>query len=471
LEVEVNEKNLQKIIGTYKAAYKDIVGEIAGATDWGVQNRKKILKQIEVILSELGENTNDWIKQEIPEYYELGADDAVKQLKNVRAPVAVETGFNQIHKDAIAALVDETAKAFAEGLVGVDRNAQLLLGRFSREALTQKMASGMVSGAALRNVKREMKGRLMEDGLAAIVDRGGRSWTLDRYSEMLFRTKVVETRNRGIANRLVENGYDLVQVSNHGKSSCPLCLPWQGKVLSSTGATRGYDTVIDAERAGLFHPNCRHAINVLVPKIAKMTRAYDPEKGAYDPAGESMRGPIKEQVKKNMTDPAKKHQEKFKQNFEKISKKLNVDHHIGSPKKLERSTNKVINDYNAETFELKDTNRGAVIIRNPWDKKEFDAIVESVSEHYEIHRVKEKLHEETGYAMNMVNIKLPGGRIGEVQVTYEEMWTAKTELGGDKLYDVVRVKGPEWRKAEKQMLKLYSEARDAALDRTGVGKP
>ena len=35
--------------------------------------------------------------------------------------------------------------------------------------------------------------------------------------------------------------------------------PWQGKVLSITGKTKGYPTLEEAKAAGLFHPNCRHA--------------------------------------------------------------------------------------------------------------------------------------------------------------------------------------------------------------------
>ena len=134
----------------------------------------------------------------------------------------------------------------------------------------------MISGAALSEVKKEIKGQLLEQGMAALVDRGGHSWSLDRYAEMLYRTKAVEARNRGIANRLVENGYDLVQVSSNG-DACDACAEWEGKILSSTGATKGYPTVMEAEAAGLFHPNCKHAINVLVPSLARKTSAYDPE--------------------------------------------------------------------------------------------------------------------------------------------------------------------------------------------------
>ena len=93
-----------------------------------------------------------------------------------------------------------------------------------------------------------------------------------RYSEMLIRTKAVEARSTGMMNRIVENDYDLVQVSSHGATD--VCGKWEGEILSVTGNTPGYKTVQMATDDGLFHPNCRHAMNVIVSNLAAETKAY-----------------------------------------------------------------------------------------------------------------------------------------------------------------------------------------------------
>jgi len=273
--VEVNEKNIERLTATFRSAYKSIYDEIATATDFGVANRKAILAQIEVILNELGDNAQAFVEKELTKQYIAGANQAVEQLKNVGADVGVAEGFNRIHTNAIAALVDDASRAFGESLTGVDRSAQLLLGKISRETLTQKLAEGMIGGKARKEVVKVIKGTLQQQGLDALIDKGGNSWTLDRYADMLFRTKAVEARNRGLINRMAENDYDLVQVSSHGATD--VCGAWEGKILSATGATPGYDTVADAEADGLFHPNCRHAINVLIPSLARQTQAYNPD--------------------------------------------------------------------------------------------------------------------------------------------------------------------------------------------------
>ena len=276
LQVEINEENILKVTTLLKTAYRNIVQEITTATDFGVANRRAILSQINQILKETGTDVQEFLAKELPVYYEVGADEAVKQLKNTGAQVQVAEGFNRIHKEAIVALVDDTSRAFGESLRGVGRSANLLLGKATRDQLTQKMAEGQIGGKALKEVKRNIVGILQEQGLDALKDKGGHTWTLDRYSEMLFRTKVVESRNRGMINRMVENEYDLVQVSSHNTEH-RACAVWEGKILSATGKTPGYPTVDQAENAGLFHPNCKHAVNALIPKLAKMTRAYYPD--------------------------------------------------------------------------------------------------------------------------------------------------------------------------------------------------
>lgn len=462
-EVQVDENNLEAVIKTYESAYKNIVDEIATATDWGAENRRKILKQIEIILTDLGEDAGKWIEKNIPNMYVAGADDAISQLNNIGAPVDVATGFNRIHQDAIAGLVDETATAFGEGLTGINRQAQLLLGRFSREALTQKMAEGIIGGQALATVRKQIKGQLVEQGLAAMIDRGGHSWTLDRYADMLFRTKLVEARNRGIANRLVENGYDLVQVSSTQTDHAE-CAVWEGKVLSASGATPGFPTVMDAQMAGLFHPNCKHAINVLSPSLANLTQAYNPDTKTINPAGASIRKPFEDVVQKTQIDPAEKIQADFK------AKLKSIGGTVGPVKQLDRATDKVINDYNGDALKLKDGNRGKIIIDNPWDKQQFEDIKGQVLGVFDIDETagKNKLDKDEGYAMAMINVKLPGGRLAEVQVTYKEMWWAKNEGGGEDLYKLVRAgKDPDGIYQAK-MDKLYRDAYLAARARIGL---
>src|SRR5690242_16523394 len=289
VNVDPKEHQVERLVKFFRGAYGRILEEINTASSFGVTNRRAILSQIDGILAQLGVDVQDYVDKTLPQYYRQGADEAVKQLKNIDAEIQVSTGFNRLHKDAIIALIDSTMQSYYESITGIKRSATTLLGRATREMLTNEIAQGVLSGEALRKVRQNIKGILAEDGLSAITDRAGRKWKLDTYAEVVYRTKVVEARNMGLANRMVENNYDLVQVSDHA-GECPQCRPWEGKVLSVTGKTAGYPTLAKAQADGLFHPNCRHAINTLVPSLAQKTIAYDPDKGALirEP-GESLR--------------------------------------------------------------------------------------------------------------------------------------------------------------------------------------
>lgn len=275
-QVGLSDEKLKKLVDAYKKTYTKVLKEITTATDFGVMNRRAILGQVEKHLKELGVNVQTFIEKEVPKAYIEGADNAVAQLKNVNAPIEVTAGFNRVHKAAVEALVDDTARSFGETLSAISRQSSRLLSKAVKETVTQRIVEGTVTGANLKRVKNEIKKELKNQGLTALVDKGGNTWTLDRYSEMLFRTKTVEARNRGLANRMLENGYDLVQVSDHN-SDHEACAVWEGQILSLSGATEGYPTVAEAEGEGLFHPNCRHAINTLIPSLARQTNAYDPE--------------------------------------------------------------------------------------------------------------------------------------------------------------------------------------------------
>jgi hypothetical protein len=126
-----------------------------------------------------------------------------------------------------------------------------------RQAGLNALQQATILGETRRAATKRMVDELLEKGVTAFVDKGGTNWSLGRYAEMVARTTSREATNQGLQNRLAERGHDLVEISSHG-GACELCAPWEGKVLSLSGKTEGYETVADAEAAGLFHPNCVH---------------------------------------------------------------------------------------------------------------------------------------------------------------------------------------------------------------------
>lgn len=282
--VKLREANIQSLINLYKDTYRKLTREIITASESGKIQKARVMARINFELGQLNIDVKEWVKKELPQYYLDGANQAIQDLRALGVDLNKTTGLASINQEAISALLDSTNVAFAQSIQGISRNSRQILDDALKQQINYTLAQGKLEGQALQAITAMVKQRLADSGLIALVDRAGRGWTFDTYAEMLVRTKAVEARNQGLANRMLQNGYDLVQVSNHA-SEHKACAVWEGKILSLSGATPtgtllkgGYKvagTLQTATEAGLFHPNCEHAINVFNPELAAKTEAYD----------------------------------------------------------------------------------------------------------------------------------------------------------------------------------------------------
>jgi len=74
--------------------------------------------------------------------------------------------------------------------------------------------------------------------------------------------------------RLRKAGTELAIVIGPTDKDDP-CLDWVGAVVSISGASRGYPTLEQAVKDGLFHPGCRHSLAAFDPQKASRERVAD----------------------------------------------------------------------------------------------------------------------------------------------------------------------------------------------------
>ena len=105
---------------------------------------------------------------------------------------------------------------------------------------------------------------------------------------MAVRTTTGQAAVAGHVAQLGAAGVDLVVVSDSPRE-CPLCRPWEGKVLSLSGQVGAVilpsvtdgppvtvtvaGTLAEAKRAGLQHPNCTHRVTAYLPGATKLDAA------------------------------------------------------------------------------------------------------------------------------------------------------------------------------------------------------
>ena len=118
------------------------------------------------------------------------------------------------------------------------------------------------------------------------ASRNGNTPLDTTHVEMATRTGAGRAQVAGGLDRLVDEGKDLVIVSN-APAECSKCRPWEGRILSISGARTGerlsdgrrvVASVADARAAGLLHASCRHHLGAYIEGLTKpMTHTADPE--------------------------------------------------------------------------------------------------------------------------------------------------------------------------------------------------
>lgn len=271
-----------KIIGK---TYQDVYDTLEKANPTDKFRRQQILNQIQDILNQADADTQAWVKLNIPGFYEKGMFETVKGINERGGAVNINNDFAHFHREAIEALSQETYSTIAAGMVGIKNNAVRIINNATREGIFNKIASGQITGETGKEIQKRIADELRRSGISALVDRGGKTWDLRRYGEMLARTSLTRAHNSGLSNRMAGGGYDLVMVSSH-YTSCDLCAPWQGEILSLGGKSPAFKSLSQAEAEGLFHPNCRHTYSPYHAEFFDKAQIWDTDQQKYVSADE-----------------------------------------------------------------------------------------------------------------------------------------------------------------------------------------
>ena len=136
------------------------------------------------------------------------------------------------------------------------------------KATAQKLATG----STVQDMKNNLIERLQKEGFMTVQYGSGKNAyqvSLDAYAQMVARSTTREAGNLARENQLVENGYDLVEMTTH-YPTCEECAKFQGRVYSLSGKDKRFPAIFDtAFKSGYrnIHPNCRH---VIVPWIEEL---------------------------------------------------------------------------------------------------------------------------------------------------------------------------------------------------------
>jgi hypothetical protein len=276
---------LDSLAALYRKAAADALRILtdASSTLAARQRAKALLRQYQVILANLRDESALWIETNLPKAYGLGLSFADEGVANIRrAGINLGTpqraAFAQVHREAVAAAVQEMLRTADFALAQIGRRA----GDTFRKVGVEEVARGVAEGLSRVDVSRNIKARLLAEGKHYFTDRRGRKWDLDRYTEMVARTTTREATVQGSVNRMLEHNVQLARIVPH--PAIDFCLPFQGKVfyIGPEPNPTQYPGISAMPGGKLppWHPQCKDSI---APFVLALATKKEMTAGEIDP--------------------------------------------------------------------------------------------------------------------------------------------------------------------------------------------
>lgn len=158
--------------------------------------------------------------------------------------------------------------------------------------------------------------KMVKNGLTGFIDHGGHKWSPEAYVAMDVKTTMFNTARQATWERQEQYGSDLYQVSSHNGAR-PLCYPWQGKVISTSGRTGitqdidGNEVIIHSQDeiesfrygGGLFGVNCGHYPMTFIPNFSSLKgEPQDPETNAKEYAESQQQRALERRLREEKRD-------------------------------------------------------------------------------------------------------------------------------------------------------------------------
>ncbi|WP_327671833.1 MULTISPECIES: phage minor capsid protein [unclassified Streptomyces] len=246
---------------------------------------------IEDVIAALQANAAGAVHDAVAEAYDRGAQAAVIEL-GALAPVvaAIPPGTQSVDRLA-QAFIDDTGPVHLRMLrQGLD---------VYRDVVARASAAPLLGTQTRRQAAQSALSQFADRGVTGFIDRAGRAWDLRSYVEMATRSIVGRAAIEAHSDRLGAAGVELVLVSQ-APEECPLCRPWERKILARTGAPGAREVQVEhgtedgqmvtvevagslpeARAAGLMHPNCRHTVSAYLPGVSRVP-AVQASRGTYE---------------------------------------------------------------------------------------------------------------------------------------------------------------------------------------------
>lgn len=306
-----HENEIQRLVRFYRKSIENLSHQIE-TIDFERPRAFIQTQQVVRILDDLDDQTERWAGRNISGLFKASSREARRLLKKWNVPFEGATqAFNLVNEQSIQALLIDPEIGFLSNMRGavqqvrdrmktIRNQAKMLVGR--QRLFDETIArTGFLEGRNINTIRDHLvdemvkfkgEGQLLFTSKAArlpasqIISNvanlphikiptaasatGFRRLRVDRYAEMLARTKTGQAANLARRNEALQHKVELMQISKNKPLQNDACFIYIGKVFALTPAAKqeyGVPMIHELPNGGPpFHPNCTHQELLWVPE-------------------------------------------------------------------------------------------------------------------------------------------------------------------------------------------------------------
>ena len=283
-------KNRRLLLKIYKKHIEKLKTQIAYATENGNDTTylQRLRNEVEKEIIQFEKDLKQYSTQATKTSYETGAKVAI--VGAVAEEIAGDYVFGATNRQAMQVLAKATYEPLSKMAQQIGRatldymkrenfeNTQTVLkalGKFVdsdylRKVGIEGIGDVVVGSVSWQKAAKNIKDKIISECnlLVPYYNKKGdviRYVKAQDYARMAARTTTANVFREGAKDRILEqfeDDGDLVEIIGVSVFTKSPCIPYQGKILSLEGRTKGYTTIKEAKSNGLFHPNCIHSFGV-----------------------------------------------------------------------------------------------------------------------------------------------------------------------------------------------------------------
>lgn len=217
VQSDVQVKLIEAIV---KEAYLDLA-TYADRLDKGTVASKS--KAIKNIADKYNLQLEAWANVTIPSLYYEGMSNAVNASIKGGQVYEFDQSFVIKHQEALEALINNTYTYTSKISQGIRDSGTRALTFSEQEKIKAEIGKGILTGDDLKTISKGVANVLKDASATAVVSANGRRQGIDTYASSVARSILTDAQWQGTSNTIIEEGYDLVQVSDHF-GECALCV-------------------------------------------------------------------------------------------------------------------------------------------------------------------------------------------------------------------------------------------------------